>query len=95
MSQIHVQFESLQNGAQGIHGSCAALRTTLDQLDQDLRPMIDTWSGSAQQAYLTCKAQWDGAALELAQLLDGIGRAVQQAHDNYRAAEDRARSTWS
>ena len=95
MGEIHVQFESLATGAEGIRGNYATLTATLDQLESDLHPMIDSWSGAAQEAYLACKKQWDEAALALAQVLGNIGAAVGQAHDNYAAAETAARSNWS
>lgn len=95
MGEIHVQFEALQAGEQGIRNNYAKLTGTLEQLESDLQPMIASWSGSAQEAYLACKKQWDDAAMALAQVLNNIGTAVGQAHENYTAAETAARSNWS
>jgi len=95
MGEIHVQFESLQTGQQGIQNNFSKLTATLEQLESDLQPMISSWSGAAQEAYLVCKKQWDDAATALAQVLAGIGTAVGQAHDNYVAAENAARSNWA
>ncbi len=95
MGEIHVQFESLAAGEQGIRGNYAKLTATLDQLESDLQPMIASWSGAAQESYLVCKRQWDEAALALSQVLNNIGQAVGQAHQNYTSAEAAARSNWS
>ncbi len=95
MGEIHVQFESLQAGEQGIRNNYAKLTATLEQLESDLQPMINSWSGAAQESYLTCKKQWDDAALALSQILNNIGQAVGQAHENYTAAETAARANWS
>jgi 6 kDa early secretory antigenic target len=95
MGEIHVQFESLQTGAQGIHNNYAKLTATLEQLESDLQPMISTWSGAAQESYLACKKQWDDAAMALSQVLSSIGQAVGQAHENYTAAENAARNNWA
>jgi WXG100 family type VII secretion target len=95
MGEIHVQFESLQTGQQGIQSNYAKLTATLEQLESDLQPMIGTWSGQAQESYLACKKQWDDAALALSQVLNSIGQAVGQAHENYTAAEASARSNWA
>jgi WXG100 family type VII secretion target len=94
MGEIHVQFESLQSGEQGIRNNYAKLTATLEQLESDLQPMINTWSGAAQESYLVCKKQWDDAAIALSQVLNSIGQAVGQAHENYSAAENSARSNW-
>ena len=95
MPEIHVQFESLQAGEQGIRNNYAKLTATLEQLESDLQPMVSSWSGAAQEAYLVCKKQWDEAALALSQVLNNIGQAVGQAHANYTAAETAARSNWA
>jgi early secretory antigenic target protein ESAT-6 len=95
MGEIHVQFEALQSGEQGIRNNYAKLTATLDQLEADLQPMIASWSGAAQESYLACKKQWDDAALALSQVLNSIGQAVGQAHQNYTAAESCARSNWA
>jgi WXG100 family type VII secretion target len=95
MGEIHVQFESLQAGEQGIRNNFAKLQATLEQLESDLQPMIGSWSGAAQESYVQCKNQWDQAAAALAQVLNNIGQAVGQAHENYTAAENAARANWS
>jgi early secretory antigenic target protein ESAT-6 len=94
MPEIHVQFESLQAGEQGIRNNYAKLTGTLEQLDTDLKPMIGSWSGAAQESYLVCKKQWDDAAVALSLVLNNIGQAVGDAHANYTAAETAARSNW-
>ncbi len=95
MAEIKVAFESLQAGQAGIHRTYSSLVSTLEDLENQLKPMISTWSGGAQEAYLTCKQEWDTAAANLSQVLNGIGQAVGQAHDNYQAAEQAARNNWS
>ena len=95
MSEIHVQFESLEAGASGIKQNYAKLQATLEQLNSDLAPMLNSWSGSAQEAYQSCKKQWDDAADALALVLSNIGQAVSQAHENYSGAEQAAMNNWS
>ena len=95
MGEIHVAFESLQTGQQGIRNNYARLTATLEQLESDLKPMLSTWSGAAQEAYLVQKKNWDDAALALSQVLNSVGQAVGQAHENYTNAENSARSNWA
>jgi WXG100 family type VII secretion target len=95
MGEIHVQFESLASGQEGINRSYQQLTGTLEQLESDLAPMIQSWNGAAQESYLQCKKQWDDAAQGLAQVLNTIGQAVGSAHDNYQSAERAAQSNWS
>lgn len=95
MGEIHVQFESLQTGQQGIQQNFAKLTSTLEELQAGLAPMVNSWSGAAQESYLVCKKQWEEASAGLAQVLSNIGSAVGQAHENYTAAENAARNNWS
>ncbi|HEY7046013.1 MAG TPA: WXG100 family type VII secretion target [Jatrophihabitantaceae bacterium] len=95
MGEIHVQFESLLQGQAGIAQTYSRLTSTLEQLEQDLNPMVQSWTGAAQESYMQCKKQWDEAAANLASVLNSIGQAVGQAHENYRAAENAAQSNWS
>lgn len=95
MGEIHVQFESLQAGQAGIAKTYSALTATLTQLESDLKPMIETWSGDAQAAYLVQKKNWDDGAEALAQVLNNIGRAVGDAHENYTATHKATTNIWS
>ena len=94
MGEIHVQFESLQQGQAGIAATYSRLTSTLEDLESGLNPMIQSWTGAAQESYMQCKQKWDQAAANLAQVLNSIGQAVGSAHDNYQAAERAAQSNW-
>jgi early secretory antigenic target protein ESAT-6 len=95
MPGINVTFESLQAGQVDIQKTYSALVTTLDDLEHLLKPMISAWSGGAQQVFASCKQEWDVAAANLSQVLNGIGQVVGNAHDNYRAAEQAAQNNWT
>jgi WXG100 family type VII secretion target len=95
MPEISVNFEALSAGQDSIQGVYTQLTSTLDQLESDLAPMVSSWSGSAQEAYLERKKQWEDAASALATVLSQIGQSVGTANDNYQAAERAARSNWA
>lgn len=95
MSEMSVRFDALQSGAAGIDSTYARLTSTLQGLEADLQPMVASWSGAAQEAYLTCKKQWEDAANQLATLLNGIGKAVGQAHENYTSTENAVHNLWA
>jgi WXG100 family type VII secretion target len=95
MNEIAVSFESLQAGQAGIQKTYTALQATLDQLETDLKPMIETWTGAAQEAYLVNKQQWDQGAAALAQVLQNVARAVGDAHENYQATHNATKSIWA
>jgi early secretory antigenic target protein ESAT-6 len=91
---VEVSFEHLQTGSAAIDTHYKSLLTTLDDLEGQLRPMVNSWTGNAQSAYQMTKKQWDDAAQALGTILHGIGQAVQQAHDNYHSTESRNTGIW-
>jgi 6 kDa early secretory antigenic target len=95
MGEISVRFDALQGGEQGIRNNYSKLTATLEQLNSDLQPMINSWSGDARDAYMQCKKQWDDASQALAQVLNSVAQAVGQANQNYQGAESAARSNWA
>jgi len=92
---ISVHFGALQEAQQGITRTYSSLVATLEDLETKLGPLVSTWTGLAQQAYHEKKQQWDTAAAALSQVLNQIGQAVGQANENYQAAEQANRNTWS
>jgi WXG100 family type VII secretion target len=95
MAEIKVNFGSLSAGAAGIQGTYRALLATLEGLEQELAPMVSTWTGDAQTAYFQQKQKWDQAAAAMSTILNQMGTAVDDAHGNYQAAENSNRNLWS
>jgi early secretory antigenic target protein ESAT-6 len=95
MGEIHVSLEALQSGQAGINKTYGALQATLEQLNSDLEPMIQSWTGTAQEAYLVQKKNWNEGADALAQVLQNIARSLGDAHDNYHATHQATKQIWS
>lgn len=94
MDEVHVRFEALGSGAAGIMGTHRALQGTLDNLEAELGPMVNSWTGDAKEAYFQQKQKWDDASQAMATILQQMGQAVEQAHGNYTAAETANRNIW-
>jgi WXG100 family type VII secretion target len=95
MPEIKVNFGSLSGGAAGIQANYRALVGSIEDLEQQLAPMVSTWTGDAQSAYFAQKQKWDQAAQAMSTILAQMGKAVDDAHSNYQAAENSNRSLWS
>ena len=89
------QFDSLLQGQVGIAQTYGRITRALEELEKRLNPMIQTWTGQAQEAYLQCKKQWDEATANLATVLNSIGQALGQGQDNYRGAENSTQGNWA
>ncbi|MFI2271814.1 MULTISPECIES: WXG100 family type VII secretion target [Catenuloplanes] len=75
-----------------IAATAAALRSTLDALDEASRLPAEAWSGEARRAFVERRDAWRRAADDLIALLHEIGRAVDDAAADYLATEARNRS---
>src|SRR5690348_5346114 len=90
-----VDFGGLGQGSAGILATHRALQASLDDLERQLEPMLGTWDGQAKEAYFQQKQKWDSAAQAMAQILHQMGRAVDEANNNYQAAENQNRGLWN
>jgi early secretory antigenic target protein ESAT-6 len=95
MDETHVKFESLSTGATGIMATHRALQGTLEQLESQLNPMVNSWSGDARESYFQQKKKWEEASQAMAAILRQMGQSVDQAHGNYQSAETSNRNLWS
>lgn len=87
--QLGVNFTRLLETSTHIHGAIGALSAQLDQLEQAATPLVQTWSGQAQQAYLDRQATWRQASAELAGMLQAIKRALDESMADYQSTERR------
>lgn len=92
--EIKVTFGELQAAQQNITTVANTIDQTLQDLKSRLQPLVSTWEGDAQAAYLEHQRQWDEAAAGLQQVLSQIGIAVGRAAENYMEAERANAARW-
>ena len=92
---LRVDFGALRQAGADIDKALAALRTQLDQLERDARPLVATWAGAAREAYGHRQATWQAASEDLQGILLQIKRVVDESVADYaeteRAATERFR----
>ena len=85
---IALSFSGLHAAESELRGNLATLRARLDQLAAELAPLVQSWSGDAQAAYLIQKQQWEQAADDLAVMLQtivtGLGSTNAEFTDTQR-----------
>jgi WXG100 family type VII secretion target len=92
---IALSFSALQSAESQLSGNLAALRARLDQLSAELQPLVQTWSGDAQAAYLIQKQQWEQAAADLATMLGTIVAGLNNTNNDYLGAQNRIVAAFS
>lgn len=73
----------------------AGLRSRLEQLAGDLQPLVHSWSGQAQAAYVVQKQRWEAAATDLATMLGAITAALGSTTADFLATESRIAAAFS
>lgn len=91
---LRVDHAGLDQAALDLQGAVRRIAARMDTLEAELEPLRSEWSGQAQQAYLRAKRVWDAALQEMTALLADTGRAVTQSNHDYRAADQRAASSF-
>ena len=86
-SHLNVNFIRLMETSGHIQSAIDSLRTQLDQLEHDAAPLVQTWTGDAQQAYQQRQATWRQASAELTGMLQGIKRGLDDSIVDYQQTE--------
>lgn len=86
---LRVDHGGLDRTADDLMSIVARIDARLKDLEQELAPLRSSWVGDAHQAYVLAKARWDGAILEMRDLLAATSRQVRQSNADYRAADAR------
>jgi WXG100 family type VII secretion target len=63
------------------------LNRLLSELESRAAPLVSTWDGAAQQAYLAKQRRWETDSAEIVRILQAINRALDESIVDYRSAE--------
>jgi 6 kDa early secretory antigenic target len=85
--QLSVNFNRLLETSTHIQSAIAALESQLDELEQAAAPLVQTWSGDAQQAYQERQAVWRQTSADLARMLQAIRRGLDESMADYQGTE--------
>jgi len=94
-SSIALSFSALQSAHAQLSANLSALRARLDRLAADLQPLVQSWSGDAQAAYVVQKHQWEQAADDLARMLTAIVTGLANTSADYTDAQRRIVAAFS
>ncbi|MFC3491780.1 WXG100 family type VII secretion target [Glycomyces rhizosphaerae] len=80
-----MSYEQLEAATAQIASESGAMTSTL----ADLRTQLDAldWEGADKAAYEEAKAQWDASFEKINDILEAVGRAVDNAKIRYQEVE--------
>ncbi|WP_035839334.1 WXG100 family type VII secretion target [Kitasatospora azatica] len=70
------------------------LAAILADLDQQIRPMLNSWDGDAKDMYLACQTEWNAACDDMRTLLQNAGITVNQARNLYGTVDAQIAAAW-
>jgi WXG100 family type VII secretion target len=84
-SRIAMSYEELDAATAEIAQRSGSMTSTL----ADLRSQLDAldWEGADKAAYEEAKAQWDSSFEKINDILEAVGRAVDNAKQRYEETE--------
>jgi WXG100 family type VII secretion target len=88
MPYLHTNFAAVEQAAMDINTTMSRLDAELEALAVSLRPMVDSWDGSAQQAFRERQGRWTKAADSIQRILLDWKLKTQQAHARSVETED-------
>jgi len=85
--EIQVDFGQLSQAANDLSGASQKIQAELDELENVLKPLVNTWEGAAQESYRAAQAEWDKAAQNMQEIAAKMGMAVNAANESYQSGE--------
>lgn len=92
---VLVTFETIATASQNVQRTYQSLTQKLDDLHSFLAPMVAEWTGSASEQYQAKQAQWVQAQTDLGNVLQTIGRVLEETHSSYQSTEQANTQSWS
>jgi early secretory antigenic target protein ESAT-6 len=89
MGEIKVDFGHLSQAADDLGKTASKIEQELHELEQSLKPLINTWQGAAQEAYHQAQDEWDKAAKNMQEICAKMGMAINTANEAYQQGEKR------
>ncbi|MEV1019289.1 WXG100 family type VII secretion target [Streptomyces sp. NPDC050264] len=91
---IDVQYPKVRQAIEELQEQTKGIITSLNNLEDELKPLISSWEGSDQEMYRGVQAEWDQATANMAKLLNDNGELIQSIHDNHSRDERKSSDNW-
>ncbi|GAB2324882.1 WXG100 family type VII secretion target [Streptomyces griseoincarnatus] len=91
---IDVQYSVVRKAVEELTDQTQQIITTLNNLEDELKPLVASWEGADQEMYRQVQMQWDQATKNMAVLLSDNGTLIQSIHDNHSRDERRSADNW-
>ncbi|MDQ1040435.1 WXG100 family type VII secretion target [Streptomyces sp. V3I8] len=91
---IDVQYPKVQQAIEELKDQTQVIINTLNNLEDELKPLVSSWEGADQEQYRVVQAEWDNATKNMARLLGDNGELIRTIHDNHSRDERKSADNW-
>ena len=92
--QVMVTFATIAEASQNVQRTYQSLEQKLNDLHSFLQPMVSEWTGAAATQYQQKQQQWTQAQTDLGNVLQTIGRVLEETHSSYQQTEQANMNAW-
>ncbi|MFE9634397.1 WXG100 family type VII secretion target [Streptomyces sp. NPDC006463] len=85
-----VRYETVQEMADRIRVVSKNIITDLNEMEQALKVVTDTWDGEAHGQYVQLQAKYKGKADHMQKQLEQVAQLIERGKGDYRATDVKA-----
>ena len=90
MSSISVRPQMVDSLSTDIANDAKGIGQELENLDAEVRTLLDPWDGAAQEAYHRAQNDWTTKLQEMNQILGQISQATAEIAQQYVESDNRS-----
>lgn len=91
MNTIRVDYAVIQTALTNLSNGYRDINTTLEDMDQDLLPLVDQWTGEASGMYQQSKAEWTQGMGNMNGILHRLRETLAESVHELSASDTRGR----
>lgn len=92
---LKVTFTELSDGSTMLRNGSADIQGQLDAMRSRLEPIHASWQGAAKGQFDTLWQDWERAANNLRESLEGVAQLLSVAAQSYEEAEGQIRNSFA
>jgi len=90
-----VDHGQVGNAVEQMYNTVKQLRGILDDLDSNIQPIANHWTGQGKDFWTESKARWTWAMNQMSDLLDGNSQTLYESNNQYQAVDKRGADMFS
>ncbi|WP_020124233.1 WXG100 family type VII secretion target [Streptomyces canus] len=92
---IDVQYTVARQAIEDLRAQTQQIASVLNNLQDELQPLIKTWEGDDQETYRQVQLEWNQATGNMGTLLDSTGELLTHIHDGHIRDERKSVDGWN